>query len=82
LTDAEVKELESTPSIDEVIEKLKEKQSAEPVVQQEPSQTPQDGPGHPKAARVASNYLEQIGLLRTIDPIPAETNINVEGIPF
>jgi hypothetical protein len=84
LTEQEQGEFNNKPSIDEVVEKLREKQSGEPTVQQEQPQT-----GLEKARAVANTLpganrhaTEQIEAEIT-DPAGDESDIvNADGIPF
>lgn len=79
LTGAEQSEFESKPTIDEVIEKLKEKQSSEPAVQQEAPQQPQSG--YEKAKAVAKSLLG--GNPPAAGQTEADTeDVSAEDIPF
>lgn len=75
LTAEEVKEFESKPSLDEVIEKLKEKQG-EPTVQQDQPQS-----GYEKAKAVATNLPRTQQPAAPANEAPPE-EINEEDIPF
>lgn len=85
LTSAEETAFNKKPSIDEVIEKLKEKQAGEPVVQQDNSQAQQNGSGYEKARSVANSLP---GANRPItgqteaNPAMPDDEISIDQIPF
>jgi hypothetical protein len=83
LTDDEAKAFEGKPSIDEVIEKLREKQGSEPVVQQGSHQTQQNGPGYDKFRSAGNSMVQENGGLESIpEPISESSEIDVSDIPF
>lgn len=79
LTSGEEAEFKSKPSIDEVVEKLREKQ---PMVQQEASETPQNAPGYEKARTMANNLPGPGANPPATGRTSAKTDISVEDIPF
>jgi hypothetical protein len=81
LTGAELQAFEEKPTIEEVIEKLKEKQSGEPTIQQEQHQTSQDQSGYEKARSVADS-LPGANQAVQGNSSPSDDDINVEDIPF
>ena len=83
LTSGELAELKAKPSIEEVIEKLKDKQSSEPVIQQEAPQQPQSG--YEKAKAVDDTLpggTPTTAGQTTPNSEPSGEDINVEDIPF
>lgn len=81
LSSGEVAELEAKPSIDEVIAKLKEKQSGEPSGQPEAPQTPQNQSGREKAQAVADSLPGANQAVQGQNPAGRE-GMDVADIPF
>jgi hypothetical protein len=81
LTEQEQGEFNNKPSIDEVIEKLKEKQSGEQTTQQEAPQTQPAASGYEKARSVADALPGgNRGSQGITEPNPNE--VSIDDIPF
>jgi len=81
LTEEEQGEFNNKPSVDEVVEKLREKQSAELSVNQDGPQTQQNAPGYDKAHSVAQSLPGANRPTQAVVEPHDDGGISIEDIP-